>query len=56
MALDVFNKEPYYGKLKEFERCILTPHVASHTIDCRNKMEIEATENLIDFFKKIKNN
>lgn len=56
VALDVFNKEPYYGKLKEFERCILTPHVASHTIDCRNKMEIEATENLIDFFKKIKNN
>ena len=49
VALDVFNKEPYYGKLKEFERCILTPHVASHTIDCRNKMEIEATENLIDF-------
>ena len=54
VALDVFNKEPYYGKLKEFERCILTPHVASHTIDCRNKMEIEATENLVDFFKKNK--
>ncbi len=54
VALDVFNKEPYYGKLKEFERCILTPHVASHTIDCRNKMEMEATENLVDFFKKNK--
>lgn len=52
VALDVFNKEPYRGKLIKFNRCILTPHIGSHTIDCRNKMEIEATKDLINFFKK----
>ena len=52
IALDVFNKEPYYGGLSKFKRCILTPHIASHTIDCRNRMEIEATEDLINFFKR----
>ncbi len=52
VALDVFNKEPYRGKLTEFKRCVLTPHVASHTIDCRNRMEYEATKDLINFFKK----
>ena len=51
VALDVFNKEPYRGKLIDFNRCILTPHVGSHTIDCRNKMELEATQDLINFFK-----
>ena len=52
VALDVFNKEPYRGNLTRFERCILTPHIGSHTIDCRNKMELEATIDLINFFKK----
>lgn len=52
VALDVFNKEPYEGKLKKFDRCILTPHIGSHTVDCRNKMELEATKDLINFFTK----
>tara|TARA_B100000886_G_C20425996_1_gene494018 strand:- start:5434 stop:6378 length:945 start_codon:yes stop_codon:yes gene_type:complete len=52
VALDVFNYEPYRGKLIKFNRCILTPHIGSHTIDCRNKMELEATKDLINFFKK----
>ncbi len=52
IALDVFNNEPYRGKLIEFNRCILTPHIGSHTIDCRNKMELEATKDVINFFKK----
>ncbi len=50
VALDVFNREPYDGDLRKFKRCIMTPHVASHTIDCRNRMELEATENLINYF------
>ena len=54
VALDVFNNEPYKGKLIEFERCILTPHIASHTIDSRNRMELEATKDLINFFNKKK--
>ena len=52
VALDVFSKEPYKGKLVKFKRCTLTPHVGSHTIDCRNRMEIEATKDLINFFYK----
>ena len=51
VALDVFNNEPYNGNLTQFKRCILTPHIGSHTIDCRNRMEIEATKDLINFFK-----
>ena len=50
-AIDVFETEPYYGKLTEIERCILTPHMASMSIDCRSRMEIEATEEVIRFFK-----
>ena len=51
IALDVFNNEPYNGNLIQFKRCVLTPHIASHTIDCRNRMEMEATKDLINFFK-----
>lgn len=52
VALDVFDNEPYKGNLIKFDRCILTPHVASNTIDCRNRMEIEATKAIVDFAKK----
>ena len=51
IALDVFNNEPYKGEFRKFNRCILTPHIGSHTIDCRNKMELEATKNIENFFK-----
>ena len=50
-AIDVFETEPYYGKLTEIDRCILTPHMASMSIDCRSRMEIEATEEVVRFFK-----
>lgn len=49
-AIDVFETEPYDGKLKEIERCILTAHMGSMSIDCRSRMEIEATEEVIRFF------
>jgi D-3-phosphoglycerate dehydrogenase len=57
VALDVFSNEPYYGLLRKFDRCILTPHVGSMSFDCRNRMEIEATEAVINYFndKKINN-
>ena len=54
VGLDVFHNEPYKGELIKFKRCILTPHIGSHTIDTRNRMEIEATKNLVNFFKKNK--
>mgnify|MGYP000362523444 CR=1 FL=1 len=48
-AIDVFDFEPYAGKLREIERCILTSHMGSMSIDCRARMEIEATEEAVRF-------
>ena len=48
-AIDVFEQEPYNGPLKEIQRCILTAHMGSMSIDCRVRMEIEATEEAICF-------
>ncbi len=50
-AIDVFENEPYNGPLMGIERCVLTPHLASMTIGCRTRMEIEATEEAIRFLK-----
>ncbi len=46
-ALDVFSIEPYEGPLRDCETVILTPHVATLTIESRVQMEREAVENLI---------
>jgi D-3-phosphoglycerate dehydrogenase / 2-oxoglutarate reductase len=48
-AIDVFEQEPYSGRLSEIERCLLTAHMGSMSIDCRTQMEIEATEEAIRF-------
>ena len=48
-GLDVFEQEPYTGKLMEHDNCILTSHMGSMTFDCRARMEIEATEEAIRF-------
>lgn len=50
-AIDVFEQEPYNGPLKEIERCFLTSHIGSMSVDCRIKMEIEATEEAVRFLK-----
>jgi D-3-phosphoglycerate dehydrogenase len=50
-AIDVFESEPYTGPLADIERCILTSHMGSMTIDCRSRMEIEATEDAVRFLK-----
>ena len=50
-AIDVFEHEPYNGPLKEIDRCLLTSHIGSMSIDCRTKMEIEATEEVIRFLE-----
>jgi D-3-phosphoglycerate dehydrogenase len=46
-GLDVFSSEPYRGPLLSFPQVIMTPHVASNTVESRAQMEIEAVENLI---------
>jgi len=48
-AIDVFEKEPYQGPLAELENCLLTSHMGSMSLDCRTRMEIEATEEAIRF-------
>ena len=47
-ALDVFEKEPYSGKLLEFDNVLLTPHIGSYTEETRMVMEMETVENLIN--------
>lgn len=48
-AIDVFEQEPYTGPLTKIERCLLTSHMGSMSLDCRTKMEIEATEEAVRF-------
>lgn len=49
-ALDVFAEEPYTGPLAELENVVLTPHMATLTQESRVQMEMEAIQNIIDFF------
>lgn len=48
-AVDVFEQEPYKGDLELIDRCLLTSHMGSMSIDCRTRMEIEATEEAVRF-------
>jgi D-3-phosphoglycerate dehydrogenase len=50
-AVDVFEHEPYSGGLCGIERCLLTAHMGSMSVDCRTRMEIEATEEAVRFLK-----
>ena len=46
-AVDVFEQEPYQGNLNELKNCLLTAHMGSMSIDCRARMEREATEDTV---------
>ena len=48
-AIDVFEHEPYGGKLAEINRCLLTAHMGSMSVDCRVQMELEAVEEAVRF-------
>lgn len=52
-AIDVFNQEPYLGELANIDECILTAHMGSMSLDCRVRMEIEATEEVLRFVKGV---
>ena len=49
-AIDVFELEPYNGPLSVIDKCLLTAHMGSMSVDCRTKMEIEATNEIVRFF------
>ncbi len=50
-AIDVYEKEPYNGPLKELDNVVLTPHIGSYAKEARRDMEIEAVKNLLDVLK-----
>lgn len=46
-ALDVFEQEPYQGELLNRQNTILTSHIGSLAKESRQRMELEAAENLL---------
>jgi D-3-phosphoglycerate dehydrogenase len=48
-GIDVFNQEPYFGKLTSLDNVILTPHIGSYSKEVRSQMEKEA---LVNIFKR----
>lgn len=50
-GLDVFSEEPYHGPLVGLDNVVLTPHVASLTVESRDAMEIQAVRNILAYFK-----
>lgn len=45
--LDAFWKEPYTGKLTQYDNVLLTPHVGTYTEQCRKSMEVAAVNNIL---------
>lgn len=52
VGLDVFSNEPYSGTLLKYPQVIVTPHVASNTVDSRIQMEMEAVKHIIEAKRK----
>jgi len=50
-ALDVFAEEPYTGELSTLDNCILSSHMGSATRDCRLRMELEAAQEVVRYFR-----
>ncbi|MDX1502281.1 MAG: phosphoglycerate dehydrogenase [Thermoanaerobaculia bacterium] len=50
--LDVFEREPYEGPLTGLSNVLLTPHVGSYAAESRERMEVEAVENLLLSFPR----
>ena len=50
-GLDVFSDEPYSGNLCELDNILLTPHIASSTIDARKSLELDCVNTIISYFQ-----
>ncbi len=48
-AVDVFEEEPYKGKLRELDNIVLTCHMGASTIESRTDMETQAVEEVIRY-------
>ena len=51
-AIDTFEQEPYTGLLVQAPNVILSPHAGSYARATRNRMELEAAQNLVKEMKK----
>ena len=49
--LDVFNVEPYNGKLYDLKNVFISPHISSFSIKSRNNMEFEAVQNILNYIQ-----
>lgn len=49
-ALDVFETEPYSGKLGRLPQVLCTPHVSSLTAQARAQMELKCARSVVEFF------
>jgi D-3-phosphoglycerate dehydrogenase len=52
-ALDVYAEEPYAGPLTTLPQVLLTPHIATLTVESRSEMELQATRNVLDVLMPI---
>ncbi|EEU8400258.1 phosphoglycerate dehydrogenase [Campylobacter lari] len=52
-AVDVFEEEPYRGKLRELDNVVLTCHMGASTIESRTDMETQAVEEAIRYKNNI---
>jgi D-3-phosphoglycerate dehydrogenase len=50
-AIDVFAEEPYHGELVGLDNCIVSAHMGSATRDCRLRMESEAAQEIVRYFR-----
>ena len=51
-AVDVFDQEPYDGKLTSLDNVVLSSHVGSYAKESRLRMEIESVKNLLGTLNK----
>lgn len=52
-AVDVFEEEPYKGKLRELDNIVLTCHMGASTIESRTDMETQAVEEVIRYKNRV---
>lgn len=52
-AVDVFEEEPYKGKLRELDNIVLTCHMGASTIESRTDMETQAVEEAIRYKNRV---
>jgi len=50
--LDTYSIEPYNGRLCNYNNVVLTPHIGSYTMECRQYMESKAVNNLLQELQK----